>query len=198
MYRQFFSVGLGVLLLAGSAQAFVGWAQDFDVSARNVVEWGGGVGSAKGENLVTFAEKQQFENGCFGLSALQRTGGTVTQAATISRGFRPSTIRQDARAVGAQYMPVGSKAAYGTGAWQNLGVNLRTIAIKPNGVGNIEGKQSFVGGQMQAVTTPHTSFVQSQYVNATQSVSITTRTDTDPTVKSMINIKMNQNPGMMK
>jgi len=198
MYRKFFSIALGVLFLAGSAQAFVGWAQDFDISARNVVKWGGGVGSAKGANLVTYAEKQQFKNGCFGVLALQKTRGTVTQVATISGEVGPSTIRQNAKAVGTQYIPVGSKAAFGNRAWQNLGVNLRTIAIKPYGVGTVEGKQSFIGGQMQAMTTPHGCFVQSQYVNATQSASITTTTDIDPTVKSTINIKMNQNPGMMK
>jgi hypothetical protein len=195
MVRQLTVVLLSVSLWAGSAYA-VGWTQDFDVGVRNVVEWAGGVGSARGENRVTIAEKQSLDGGCYRLSAVQKAQGTILQSATINGTTGPSQVRQNADAAGTQYIPIDSKGGFAGGAWQNLGVSLQNYAFKPDGVGSVNGTQSFVGGQMQAITTPYFRAVQSQHIDATQNASITTTTPTDPVVRSTINIKMTQNSGL--
>jgi hypothetical protein len=73
-----------------------------------------------------------------------------------------------------------------------MAVKLDMRLFRPNGVGSVNGAQSYNGAQEQSVTTPCGTSCQSQSVDVRQSGSITTQTDIDPTVKNTININLHQ------
>ena len=75
---------------------------------------------------------------------------------------------------------------------QELAVKLDMRLFRPNGVGTVNGAQTYNGVQEQSVTTPGGTSSQSQSVDIGQSGSITTQTDIDPSVRNTININLHQ------
>lgn len=192
MRKQCVVVIAGVLLLAAGAQASIGWAQNFTVGAVNQVEWLGGVGSAAAMNKASFDQRQQFGSNYASLSAFQRTSGTIFQNATASGPIGPSTSSQTADLKGNQGLWTNGGSFPEARGQQSLGGTLTNLVVKPEGVGQVDGIQHFVGAQEQGVTTAYGSGTQSQYVEVLQRGSITTGADTDPTVTSTVELQLNQ------
>jgi len=179
------------LLLAGSTQASIGRSQGFEVGALNRVQWAGGVGSARSEGQGSFSQTQQFSDRYSGVSATQTGRGSLTQTATAS-GTGLSTARQTAGIKGAQDLLAETTRQLTGRAQQDLGVKLDSRLFKPNGIGSVNGAQSFSGAQEQSFTAPSGTSSQSQSADVRQSGSITTEVNIDPVVRNTINITMHQ------
>jgi len=191
MRRLMLTVTLGVFVWAGSALGSVGRTQSFEIGAMNRVEWAGGVGSARGDVQGSFTQSQQASDRTSGLSILQTARGSLTQTATAT-GTGLGTARQNASVNGTQDL-LGETTRQLTGrAQQDLGVKLDTCLFKPNGVGTVNGTQSYTGAQEQTLTTPTGTSSQSQSADIRQSGSITTQTNIDPLVRNTINLNMHQ------
>jgi len=192
MKKGFWVVVTGALLLAGSAQASVGWVQSFSVGAVNQVDWLGGVGSASGLNQAAFEQIQQFSSARSEVSALQRQTGRLMQNAVASGLIGPSTSRQQATINGDQGLWAHGGKLPAAGARQTLDGTFVNQVIKPEGVGEVSGTQRYVGLQEQSVSTPNGSGLQSQSVEIVQQANITTGANTDPVVTSTINLQLSQ------
>lgn len=192
MKKGLFLVVTGTLLLAGSAQASVGWAQSFSVGAINQVDWLGGVGSASGLNRAMFEQIQQFSNARTEVSALQRQTGRLMQNAFATGPVGPSTSRQQATVNGDQGLWAHGGKFPSAGARQSLDGSFVNQVVKPEGIGEVSGTQRYAGLQEQSVSTPNGTGLQSQSVEIVQQANITTGADTDPIVTSTINLQLSQ------
>ena len=180
------------MLLAAGAQASIGWAQNFTVGAINQVDWLGGVGSAAAMNKASYDQRQQFGNTYANFGAFQRNSGTIFQNAAASGLIGPSTSRQDADLNGGQTLWANGGSFPEARGQQSLTGTFTNFVIKPDGVGQVDGIQHFVGTQDQGVTMAYGGGTQSQFAEVLQRASIGTGADTDPTVTSTVNLQMNQ------
>jgi len=191
MYRSLLTIILVSFLLVGSAQASIGRTQSFQIGGLNQVVWGGGVGSAQGENHGSFTQTQQVSDYSSRLSVRQTERGSLNQTATASgTGF--GAARQTAGIRGTQDLSVETTHGFPNRGQQQLALKLDTCLFRPNGVGTANGAQNYNGAQEQSVTTPCGASRQSQSVDIRQSGSITTQTNIDPTVRNTININLHQ------
>lgn len=174
---------------AGPAEAWIGRTQSFDIGATNEITWGGGVGTARGENHGTFNQVQQGRDRYSSIS--QGGRGSLSQTATAS-GAAPSVAQQAARIRGTQNLLADICRPVGIRAHQDLGARLSTSLVQPSGGGNVNGTQTYSGVQEQNSTSPFGTSSQSQSVDAKQSASITTPTNVDPIVKNTMNINLHQ------
>lgn len=191
MRRQCLVVIASVLFLAAGAQASIGWAQDFRVGASNQVQWLGGVGSAAAINKASYDQRQGL--GAFNyVGAFQRNSGTIFQNGSASGPIGPSTSTQTADLKGGQTLwNSGGRFPSAQGV-QTFEGKFANLVVKPEGVGQVEGIQRFVGSQEQGTTTAFGGSGQSQYVEVMQRANINTGADTDPTVTSTVNMQLNQ------
>jgi len=191
MKKGVFLVVTGTLLLAGSAQASVGWAQSFSIGAVNQVDWLGGVGSAHGLNRAVFEQIQQFSNARTEVSALQRQTGRLMQSAFATGPVGPSTSRQEATVSGVQgFLAYGGKSPL-TGAIQILDGTFVNQVAKPEGVGAVSGTQRYAGLQEQNLSTPNGTGLQSQSVEIVQRANIM-GVKTDPVVTNTVDLQLGQ------
>jgi hypothetical protein len=178
-------------LWAGHNQGSIGRTQSFNVGALNRVEWAGGIGSARGDGQASFSQTQQVTHRPSGLSASQGGRGSVTQTATASgTGF--GTAEQTAAVRGSQDLSAGTGHQPMGRSQQEMEAKLTTYLFRPNGVGTVNGTQSYSGLQEQAMTTAWGTSSQSQSVDIKQSGAITTQTNVDPTVKNTITVDLRQ------
>jgi hypothetical protein len=178
-------------LWAGHEQGSIGRTQSFNIGALNRVEWAGGIGSARGDGQASFSQTQQVTHRPSGLSASQGGRGSVTQTATAS-GTGYGTAEQTAGIRGSQDLSAGTGHQPMSRAQQEMGAKLSTYLFRPNGVGTVNGTQSYSGLQEQAMTTAWGTSSQSQSVDIKQSGAITTQTNVDPTVKNTITVDLRQ------
>jgi len=177
-------------LWAGDDYASIGRTQSFNIGALNRVEWAGGVGSARGDGQASFSQTQQFTGHPSGLSARQTARGSVAQTATAGgTGF--GMARQTAGIRGSQDLLAETGRPMNR-AQQELGAKLTTYLFRPNGVGTVNGTQSYSGLQEQAMTSAWGASSQSQSVDIKQSGAITTQTNIDPTVRNTITVDLRQ------
>jgi hypothetical protein len=178
-------------LWAGHDQGTIGRTQSFCIGALNRVEWAGGIGSARGDSQASFSEMQQVTHRPSGISATQGSRGSVSQTATASgTGF--GLAQQSAAIRGSQDLTFGTGHCPMSRAQQEMSAKLTTYLFRPNGVGTVNGTQSYNGLQEQAMTHPWGSSSQSQSVDIRQSGAITTRTNVDPTVRNTITVDLRQ------
>ncbi len=178
-------------LWAGHGQGSIGRTQSFYIGALNRVEWAGGIGSARGEAQASFSQTQQFTDRPSGVSARQAARGSVSQTASASgTGF--GTAQQTADIRGSQDLLTGTGHQPMGRSQQEMGAKLVTYLFRPNGVGTVNGTQSYSGLQEQALTAAWGSSSQSQSVDIKQSGAITTQTNIDPTVKNVVNVNLRQ------
>jgi hypothetical protein len=180
-------------LLVGRAGASIGRTQTFDIGAVNRVLWTGGIGSAQGQNQISFNQTQQasehYRYG--GLSATQTGRGSLTQTATLS-GTDPSKAGQTATIKGTQDL-LGQTSPYAaTRGRQDLEVKLDTRLVQPSGIGTATGTQTYNGLQEQSLTSACGTSSQSQSADVRQSGTISTETNVDPIVTNKITIGMHQ------
>jgi hypothetical protein len=191
MRKQCLVIITSVLLLAAGAQASIGWAQDFSVGAVNRVDWFGGIGSAAAINKASYDQRQEF--GSYNhMGAFQRNSGTIFQNGAASGLIGPSTSRQTADLKGGQVLWNSGGKFSEAGGMQSLEGKFTNLVVKPEGAGQVNGIQHFVGSQEQGVTTAYGSGGQSQYVEVVQRGDITTGANTDPTIISRVNLQLNQ------
>jgi hypothetical protein len=191
MYRSLLTITWVSFLLVGSAQASIGRTQSFQIGGVNQVVWGGGVGSAQGENHGSFTQTQQIRDYSSRLSVRQMERGSLNQTATTSgNGF--GAARQTAGIRGSQDLWAETTHGFPTGGQQELAGKLDMRLFRPNGVGTVNGTQTYTGAQEQTLTTPGGTSSQSQAVDIRQSGSITTQTNIDPTVRNTINTSLHQ------
>jgi hypothetical protein len=169
----------------------IGRTQSFNIGALNRVEWAGGIGSARGDSQASFSQTQQFTNHSSGLSASQGGRGLVTQTATAS-GTGYGTAEQTAAIRGSQDLSAGTGYQPMGRAQQEMGAKLTMYLFRPNGVGTVNGTQSYSGLQEQAMTAAWGTSSQSQSVDIKQSGAITTQTNVDPTVRNTITVDLRQ------
>ncbi len=180
-------------LWAAPAVATVGRTQGFDIGAVNRVLWSGGIGSAEGQNQISFSQTHQASehsrHGSLSLKQVER--GTLTQTATAT-GFTPSTARQSATVKGGQDLlgQAGPHAAFR--GRQDLEVKLDMRLHQPRGIGTVTGTQTYNGLQEQLVTTACATNSESQTVDVQQSGTISTQINVDPVVRNKITIGMHQ------
>ena len=178
-------------LWAGQGYGTIGRTQSFNIGALNRVEWAGGIGSARGDGQASFSQLQQVIHRPTSLSASQGSRGSVTQTATASgTGF--GAAEQTAGIRGSQDLSAGTGHQPMSRAQQEMGARLTTYLFRPNGVGTVNGTQSYSGLQEQAMTTAWGTSSQSQSVDIKQSGAITTQTNIDPTVKNTITVDLRQ------
>ena len=178
-------------LWAGPGQGAIGRTQSFNIGALNRVEWAGGIGSARGESQASFSQTQQFTDRPNSLSASQGSRGSVSQTASASgTGFGMAQQTADIR--GSQDLLTGTGHQPMGRSQQEMGAKLVTYLFRPNGVGTVNGTQSYSGLQEQALTTAWGSSSQSQSVDIKQSGAISTQTNIDPTVKNVVNVSLRQ------
>ncbi len=178
-------------LWAGQGQGTIGRTQSFNIGALNRVEWTGGIGSARGDAQASFSQTQQFTHRPSNLSASQGGRGSVTQTASAS-GTGSATAEQTAAIRGSQDLSAGTGHQPMGRAQQEMGVKLSTYLFRPNGVGTVNGTQTYSGLQEQAMTTAWGTSSQSQSVDIKQSGAITTQTNVDPTVRNTITVNLRQ------
>jgi hypothetical protein len=191
MYRSLLTASVVLFLLAGSVRASIGRAQSFQIGGLNQVVWGGGVGSAQGENHGSFAQTQEVSDHSSRLSVRQAERGSLSQTATAS-GTGLGAARQTAASKGSQDLLAETTCGLPNRVQQELVVKLDMRLFRPNGVGTASGAQNFNGVQEQSVITPGGTSSQSQSVDTRQAGSITTQTNIDPSVKNTININLHQ------
>jgi len=178
-------------LWAGYDYASVGRTQSFNIGALNRVEWAGGIGSARGDGQARFSQTQQVNDRINSFSARQAARGSVSQTATAG-GTGYSLARQTAGIRGSQDL-LGETGQYPAGrSQQELGAKLTTYLFRPNGVGTVNGTQSYSGLQEQAMTNAWGTSSQSQSVDIKQSGTIATQTNIDPSVKNVITVDLRQ------
>jgi hypothetical protein len=180
-----------LFLWTGSASASIGRTQGFTIGAMNEITWGGGIGTARGENQGTFSQVQRASDRWSNVSISQVGRGTLNQTASAG-GAAPSVAQQTARIRGNQNLLADTCRPVGVRAHQDLGARLTTRLIQPCGAGNVSGTQTYSGTQEQASAGPFGTSNQSQSVDIKQSASITTPTCVDPIVKNTINISLHQ------
>ncbi len=181
-----------VLLSAGAAQAAIGWAQDFTLNAMNQVDWLGGIGSAASVNKASYDQRQQFGNTFANFGAFQRNTGTIFQNASASGPIGPSTSRQNADLTGGQTLTTNGNSFPEARGQQTFTGTFTNFVTKPDGVGQVDGIQHFVGGQEQGASMSFGGGTQSQFAEVLQRASISTGSDTDPTATGTVNLQMNQ------
>jgi hypothetical protein len=189
-------VGICLLVLAsplwaGHGYGTIGRTQSFNIGVLNRVEWAGGIGSARGDAQASFSQTQQVTHRPSGLSASQGGRGSVTQTATAS-GTGYGTAEQTAGIRGSQDLSAGTGHQPMGRAQQEMGARLTTYLFRPNGVGTVNGTQTYSGLQEQAMTTAWGSSSQSQSVDIRQSGAISTQTNVDPTVRNTITVDLRQ------
>jgi len=178
-------------LWAGHGQGTIGRTQSFQVGALNRVEWAGGIGSARGDSQASFSQIQQVTDRPRSLSATQGSRGSVSQTATASgTGF--GLVQQSAGIRGSQDLTFGTGHQPMGRSQQEMGAKLSMYLFRPNGVGTVNGTQSYNGLQEQAVTAAWGSSSQAQSVDIKQSGAITTQTNVDPTVRNTITVDLRQ------
>jgi hypothetical protein len=178
-------------LWAGHGYGTIGRTQSFNIGASNRVEWAGGIGSARGDGQASFSQFQQVTYRPTSLSASQGSRGSVTQTATAS-GTGYGLAEQTADIRGSQNLSAGTGHQPMGRAQQEMGARLSTYLFRPNGVGTVNGTQSYNGLQEQAMTNAWGTSSQSQSVDIRQSGAITTQTDIDPTVRTTITVDLRQ------
>lgn len=178
-------------LWAGHGYGTIGRTQSFNIGALNRVEWAGGIGSARGDGQVSFSQLQQLIHGPTHLSANQGSRGSVTQTAGAG-GTGYGTAEQTAAIRGSQDLSAGTGHQPMSRAQQELGAKLSLYLFRPNGVGTVNGTQTYSGLQEQALTAAWGASSQSQSVDIRQSGAITTQTNVDPTVKNTITVDLRQ------
>jgi hypothetical protein len=189
-------VGICLLVLAsplwaGHGYGTIGRTQSFNIGVLNRVEWAGGIGSARGDAQASFSQTQQVTHRPSGLSASQGGRGSVTQTATAS-GTGYGTAEQTAAIRSSQDLSAGTGHQPMGRAQQEMGARLTTYLFRPNGVGTVNGTQTYSGLQEQAMTTAWGSSSQSQSVDIRQSGAISTQTNVDPTVRNTITVDLRQ------
>jgi len=178
-------------LWAGHDYGSIGRTQSFNIGALNRVEWAGGIGSARGDGQAGFSQMQQSTHTPSGLSARQTARGSVTQTATAG-GTGYSMARQTAGIRGSQDLLANTGRYPSNRAQQEMGARLSTYLFRPNGVGTVNGTQSYNGLQEQALTHAWGTSSQSQSVDIRQSGTIATQTNVDPTVRNTITVDLRQ------
>jgi hypothetical protein len=178
-------------LLTGSVRASIGRTQSFQVGGLNHVVWGGGVGSAQGEKLGSFTQTQEASDHSSSLSVRQAERGSLSQTATAS-GTGLGAARQTAASKGAQDLLAETTHGFPNRGQQELAVKLDLRLFRPNGIGTVNGTQTYNGVQEQSVITPSGTSSQSQSVDIRESGSITTQTNIDPSVRNTINVNLHQ------
>lgn len=189
-------VGICLLVLAsplwaGPGYGTIGRTQSFNIGALNRVEWAGGIGSARGDGQASVSHTQQVTYRPSSLSVSQGGRGSVTQTASAS-GTGYGTAEQTATISGSQDLSAGTGHQPMSRAQQELGARLSTYLFRPNGVGTVNGTQTYSGLQEQAMTTAWGSSSQSQSVDIRQSGAISTQTNVDPTVRNTITVDLRQ------
>ena len=178
-------------LWAGHDFGSIGRTQSFNIGALNRVEWAGGVGSVRGEGQASFSQMQQITDRPSRLSATQGARGSVRQTASAGgTGF--GLVQQNAGIRGSQDLLAGTGHHPMGRAQQELGAKLTSYLFRPNGVGTVNGTQSYSGLQEQAMTNAWGTSSQSQSVDIKQSGAITTQTNVDPTVRNTITVDLRQ------
>ena len=178
-------------LWAGHKQGSIGRTQSFNIGALNGVEWAGGIGSARGDGQASFSQFQQVTHRPTSLSASQGSRGSVTQTASAS-GTGYGLAEQTAGIRGSQDLSAGTGHQPMGRAQQEMGARLSTYLFRPNGVGTVNGTQTYSGLQEQAMTNAWGTSSQSQSVDIKQSGAITTQTNVDPTVRNTITVDLRQ------
>ncbi|MCL5280368.1 MAG: hypothetical protein M1376_10730 [Planctomycetes bacterium] len=178
-------------LWAGYGDGTIGRTQSFNIGALNRVEWAGGIGSARGDGQASFSQMQQVIHRPSSLSASQGSRGSVTQTASAS-GTGYGTAEQTAAIRGSQDLSAGTGHQPMSRAQQEMGAKLSTYLFRPNGIGTVNGTQTYSGLQEQAMTAAWGTSSQSQSVDIRQSGAITTQTNVDPTVRNTITVDLRQ------
>jgi hypothetical protein len=191
MYRYLLTITLVLVLWVSSAEASIGRTQGFDIGALNRVVWEGGIGSARGEIQAGFSQSQQFSDRLSSVSVVQVGRGSLTQSASASGGGF-GTARNSATIGGTQDLLAETTRPFAHRAQQDLGARLDTRLFKPNGIGAVNGGQSYSGAQEQSVVTPYSVSSQSQSMDVRQSGAIVTEVDMDPTVRNIVTVNLRQ------
>jgi hypothetical protein len=179
-----------VLALAPVVTAAIGQTQQFGIGAANLIDWAGGLGSARGQNEAAFSQYQVSYDRFSGASAGQ--SGNFGQVGTISNSLGPSSVAQTAAINGSQRQAVGCGPGWTSSERQTLTADLGSLVIKPAGIGSAGGMQHFSGSQMQTMMTPHSTATQSQGLRTSQYTGITTTFNVDPLVSNTLNVHLNQ------
>jgi len=178
-------------LWAGHGDGAIGRTQSFHIGALNRVEWAGGIGSARGDGQASVSQMQQVTDRPRSLSSTQGSRGSVSQTATASgTGF--GMVEQNAGINGSQNLSFGTGHQPMGRGQQEMGAKLTMYLFRPNGVGAVNGTQTFNGLQEQTMTFPWGASSQSQSVDIKQSGAITTQTNIDPTVRNTITVDLRQ------
>ncbi len=182
-----------LLTLACGASGAVGSAQRFEISAANLVEWAGGIGSAMGRNEVVFTQEQDVRDTSGGAFALQRERGAFVQDAFADGPVGPATVTQNATVAGVQRQlgDLVGEPPMSRGR-QGLTADLVTAVVKPAGIGTATGTHTFMASQAQELMTPFSTVSQSQTVQANQSAQIEGTLDNDSAVNNTLNLELDQ------
>ncbi len=192
MHRQGIAVVSITLILACGAGAFVGQEQGFNIGAANCITWSGGVGLVEGGHQAVVCQGQSVAGGWNAPSGFQREGGLFHQTASAGGGG-PAFVKQTADIVGNQHQGTGMWGQPTASLGQQMNIDFTTNVVKPWGAGTAGASQSFIGGQVQAFTTPTTMGTQSQFVGVREYANIVGGAAADPTVNNSISIGLSQN-----
>ena len=188
MLRRFALSVVIILLLSSGAFAFIGQVEGFSIGAANLVERSGGFGSATGGNMLTANHHQVGFDACTGMVAIQKEGGVLGQAASAAGACGTTGVEQEAEVCGLQ----GQFATNPRMQGQVLGVSLGQTAYKDGGVGGAEGEQGFVGGQLQILSSPRGTSVESQFVSVAQYSAVGGGHHSDAVASNDVDITMSQ------
>lgn len=192
MLRKFLISAAVILLLSSVSVADIGQVEGFSIGSLNIVGRCGWIGSAQSENIVVVGQSQQVQKPgfFFNTTAKQQENGMLIQNGSANGTGGLSGVAQRANILGKQGQLTEKFGPTMQG--QRLNVNLGQIAIKSVGVGSTEGKQAFIGGQSQMISTPRMTSSESQSVGILQNAVVSGQEESKGIVVNTVNVELGQ------